>query len=655
MSVANRIGLDIGTLPDAEVRIHAAADAGARVIRLRFPLGDHAYASTTFLDEAKRAVDAARSSRLRVLGVLDGGLTVAPSGAGTWSHDAPQALASAWTSEMAGNAGRLVTALAGRVVAWEVMPAPNLLKRGARRIDPSRWAAILAEVGPAARAADPEAVIIAGGLVSDELIDGVTYLREAAEAGNWSATNIPFGALGLVLRVAPDGGDSESIVTTLVSERAQRLWRAAAALIGVADLDGLWVTSVAWDAVKAGESAQARNLWTACDTLTANEQVRSVIWSGLVDAEGASGLFAATDLSPDSRRPAWRAFNDFAVYAAQIGVGPEMSLDEVEASSDDDSPDETLESESPQVADPWGIRMQTKEPSDAGQAAQAATEAGAVDSAEPTDTAEAADVLDADESVDDVELDGGDSDGLTDSTDSERGSSDDESGAESDTEADAEPDTGSKAAIGDTVEDAPIDHDEQPTSHTTSIAEPEPSIGADEPEPSIGADEPEPSIGADEPEPSIVAPEPTAPAPAPEQMPALRRIAFSVPRVVDLLRQEGLEGGDLEVALDAVTARYGSREWLPAGDYEVELPETRDDVAAGDPEARSDHPTNQRVLSAFYRAGGGTWTLLARAGLDLADLVTARGAEYDDPELESLEGLQDDEIAAIISELTSDR
>ena len=143
MSVANRIGLDIGTLSDAEGRIEAAAAAGARVIRLRFPLGNHAYADSAFLAEAQAAVDAARSARLRVLGVLDGGLTVAPNGAGTWSHDAPVALADAWTNEMAGNAGRLVTALAGRVAGWEIMPAPNLLTRGSRRIDPLRWAAVL--------------------------------------------------------------------------------------------------------------------------------------------------------------------------------------------------------------------------------------------------------------------------------------------------------------------------------------------------------------------------------------------------------------------------------------------------------------------------------------------------------------------------------
>lgn len=316
MSVAQRIGLDIGAAPNAEARIRAAADAGARLVRLSFPLGDRSYADEAFLAEARRTVDSARGARLRVLGVLDGRLTVAPDGAGTLTDEGPSALAAAWTDEMAGNAGRLVDALAGIVSAWEIEPAPNRVVESERRIAPARWAAILETVGARVRAADPEASIVAGGLVSDDRVDGVSYLGQAAEAGGWSSGDLPFDAIGIVLRIAPEGGGSESVVKSLISERAQRLWSAAGALLGEDRIDGLWVTSVAWDAVKAGESAQARNLWTACDSLTADPLIRSVIWSGLVDEGSASGLFASADLSPDARRPAWTAFNDFALYAA---------------------------------------------------------------------------------------------------------------------------------------------------------------------------------------------------------------------------------------------------------------------------------------------------------------------------------------------------
>ncbi len=538
-SVAQRIGLDIGAAPVHEARIQAAADAGARMVRLRFALGDRSHADDDFLDEARQSVMAARGARFRVLGVLDGGLTVAPAGAGAWSDDSPPALAAAWVDELAGNASRLVESLSGLVAAWEIAPTPNLLVNGERRISPARWAAMLGAVGPRVRAADPGASIVAGGLVSDEFVDGVTYFRQAAEAGAWPSQGAPFDAIGLALRVAPEGGGSEGIVKTLVSERAQRLWRAAVALIGEDRIDGLWVTSVGWDAVKAGESAQARNLWTTCDTLTADPLIRSVIWSSLVDTEGASGLYAASDLSPDSRRPAWKAFNDFAVYAAQIGVASNASLSALVP-----EPETELESAIP-----------TK------------------------------DEIEIEIAAEEIEL----------------GSLFDDA---TDMDSDSEP---IEAELVDPVpvEMTPIDS---------------------------GADGSE--LGS----------------PGHVGTPA-SRITFRVPRILDLLQASGLEGKALEQALDAVAARYGSREWLPAGEYEIEIADRSGDRLPDEGAASIDRPTNQHVLSAFYRAGGGTWSLLAKAGLDLADLVTARGEPYKGPAIETLSRLDRGEVESIVGEL----
>lgn len=61
--------------------------------------------------------------------------------------------------------------------------------------------------------------------------------------------------------------------------------------------------------------------------------------------------------------------------------------------------------------------------------------------------------------------------------------------------------------------------------------------------------------------------------------------------------------------------------------------------------------TNQQVISALYRAGGGTWTLFERSGLSLRELAAARTQPYRGPELSSLAGLGDAERQALQHEI----
>lgn len=572
--VLNRVGLDLGPADGPaplDARLAAAAELGARWVRLRFALDAGRAVDDAFVAAARTAVDAAAARRLRVLGVIDGALTVAPDALA--AEDAT--LAAAVADELVEHAGRLAAALGDAVAAWEIVPAPNAAAGRRGPLDPARWATLLAAAGAAVRAAAPRATVVAGGLASTADDDAVDYLRAAVEAGRWAVGTPPFDGLGLQLRLLPAGGADEAEVAAAVAERTGRLWRAAAAALGrhAPDVRGLWVTGLSWDAEQAGDAAQARNLFTAYDTLTADPCVQAVFWTSLVDDGAATGLVAAADLDRGAARLAWKAFHDFGQYARQISPPPVVLLDP---------------SEHPAVGGPGAAEGEAAVggPVDAGGAAvvDAPGDGVAADARADIAAASAA-----------SELDG--------------------------VAADAEP-----RAANATVDAAPA-----PPSTT---------------------------------------------------------IRFHVPTVAELLAAAGVPADALPAALDAVATRHGARDALPPGDYAVDVPGIAAPSAAslgggssagtaggaaahridlnapvatapaatgaGAPAAHAtppSGPTNQLVLSAFYRAGGGSWALLQRAGLDLADLVSQRDAAYGGPAIAQMEALSPAERAAVLGEM----
>ncbi len=574
--VLNRVGLDLGPADGSaplDARLAAAAELGARWVRLRFALDAGRAVDDAFVAAARAAVDAAAARRLRVLGVVDGALTVAPDALA--ADDAT--LAAAVADELIEHAGRLAAALGDAVAAWEIVPAPNAAAGRRGPLGPARWATLLAATGAAVRAAAPRATVVAGGLASTADDDAVDYLRAAVEAGRWAVGTPPFDGLGLQLRLLPAGGADEAEVAAAVAERTGRLWRAAAAALGrhAPDVRGLWVTGLSWDAEQAGDAAQARNLFTAYDTLTADPCVQAVFWTSLVDDGAATGLVAAADLDRASARLAWKAFHDFGQYARQISPPPVVLLDAPERG--------------------------------AAIGGQGAAEGQAAVGA-PVDAGGAA----------------------------------------------------AGGAHGDGVE-------------TEAGADTAAAQAASESDGRAGAAEPGAAIaGVD-----------AAPAPTPATT-----IRFHVPTLAELLAAAGVPADALPAALEAVAARHGGR-GLPPGDYTVDVPgiavaadasrgggstvgaaaggaaahglDLSATVATGPTAAGAVAPaapatpvaglTNQLVLSAFYRAGGGSWALLQRAGLDLADLVSQRDAAYGGPAIAQMEALSPAERAAVLGEM----
>ncbi len=675
-TVTERIGIDIGHAETAPERAAAAARAGARIVRLRFALSGSSGVDDAVLARARAATKAARDARIRVLAVLDHDLTVAPGGAA--GLGVSPAVAEAWGRELAGNAERLAAALGDQVAAWEVLPGPNW--RGPSgsvpRLPAARWAALLAEVATALRDGHPEAQVVAGALISDDEDDGVAYLREAASAGGWrSHAGAPVDALAVQLAVLPEGGPSEGVVAATVAERTQRLWRAAESCIaGARRPKGLWVTGVSWDAIYAGEAAQARNLWTALDTLSADPSIAAVIWTALVDQNASNGLFASSgSLDAASRRPAWTAFHDFATYARQISppigaatlvLGADGTTDGDEALTDLPLTGEIVDAALPGISEarstsdfaPLGEDDPTSAANDrhaqAADAQQAATdalpvghrahednEASATESSvlptadeayvepptEPiaTPVAQAArTVHEPDGALDDARASG---DGRTGGSQSESaidGSAMDESA-----------NAGGTDALSDA--DAGVGRDFAADGR------------ADQAGPGAGDGD-----GAGD-GPFVSGASSKNPTPPEDHGVSAGAVRFRMPTIAEVLSATGLSGARHAAALAEIDRRYGSREWLPPGAYDIDLPLVQD-ADIDDPErgaspalASRPTPTNQTVLSALYQVGGGSWALLERVGLDLATLVTGRDAPYEGPDLTRAEGLTSEQRAAL--------
>ncbi len=127
-------------------------------------------------------------------------------------------------------------------------------------------------------------------------------------------------------------------------------------------------------------------------------------------------------------------------------------------------------------------------------------------------------------------------------------------------------------------------------------------------------------------------------------------ITIRIPTAADVLGSQGLAGADLEGALGALREKYGEPAALGPGEYTVAVP------GAGKAESPKGEPaayTNQDVIGAFYRVGGGTWDVFERSGLSLGSLARARRDPYRGPPIDTMDTLSAEDRAAVLRELAS--
>lgn len=107
-------------------------------------------------------------------------------------------------------------------------------------------------------------------------------------------------------------------------------------------------------------------------------------------------------------------------------------------------------------------------------------------------------------------------------------------------------------------------------------------------------------------------------------------ITFEIPTAEQVLRSLGITEPELPAVIALVEQKHGPSAQLVPGKYQVSvLPPTQ--------------YTNQQIINAFWKAGDKSWTLLVKAGLNLAVLVADREGPYTGAPIDALPNLTADE------------
>ncbi len=619
------IGVDLGLMSQAAERASAAAELGARLVRLRFGLGGSVEMGPAFLADARAAVTALAERGLKVLAVVDSDLTVAPDGMGAFTERAQGPLARAWVEEMQANAGDLARALAGQVTAWELLPLPNA--GAAPRIHPQRWVSLMAGLAAQIRAVDPEASLVSGALLSDDRDDGTAYLTAALEA---AGGRLPVDVLGLRLAIMAAGSPSEAILAAGLRDRVDRIVALLRRHAGGAEseIPELWVTSLGWDAQSVGEVNQANMAWTALSALSGQPQVGALLWCGLTDdnpnAGGmACGLFQGSTALGNQRRPAGNAFRDFSTYIRQISMPAAAAA----FLREEPPPAPPAESDSAAVAPPAADSAPPAEAQEldpqrperveesGGWTTAGVAGAAALATLEPLSDQQRREATEATPLPWEPGAEGLDS-GAAPAEDAASAAHEAElpgppaPSSEAPSAPPSESDTGTGRGLSGLADAAAAamaataagiagifrsitgDETEEPAATAPAVpaapasAEPSaapvvpavpviPAVPVDPevpPIPSVPEVPPIPEAIVDSEAPVIPAVPPTPAMPAPVPPAPGGTVRFHLPNAREVLAGQGFEGEALEAVLEAVRRRYGSFQWLPAGDYEVELP-----------------------------------------------------------------------------------
>jgi hypothetical protein len=309
---------------------------------VRIALGGLHEPSAEFLEDSAAELAALRAAGLAVILVAGTDMTVAPTGLGAFADPPEGPLATAWEDEWRSNLEAVARALAPHVVVWELLPRPDQLDAF---MAPSRWLALVAAGAHAVRSADASATVVPGVLRADgEAEPGATLGGALTPHGAELWHEAGLAGMSLDLYVGPERSEREADVIAEVRRIADNA--RALATERLLESVALCVVSVSWTCADLSEELQARNLWAAFNTLSAEPAVGTIVWRGLVDSPGdTSGLFRGASLTAQDQRPAWAAFNDFALYATQIAPPAYMFA------ADDTTAGETIHFHVPSLAE----------------------------------------------------------------------------------------------------------------------------------------------------------------------------------------------------------------------------------------------------------------------------------------------------------------
>lgn len=265
-----------------------------------------------------KVVELLAARGVEVLGVLNGPTPAwAAQGSGQFAAPDPQAFARF--------AQQAAARYKGKVRYWQVWNEPDSARYWQPAPDPAAYAALLKAAYPAIKAGNPDAQVLAAGLVSPQPAAG--FLQQLHAAGAWDA----FDIIAVHPYTDPLGPEEGQIDVAGVGAV-----RGLAATLGPKPI---WATEFGWstgpsDRAAAGvdEATQANYLLRGSLLLRA-AGVERVIWYNFKDSPGARNLYGLVRSDPGTARydgevqkPALRAFQVMAGQLAGAGEATRLDL-----------------------------------------------------------------------------------------------------------------------------------------------------------------------------------------------------------------------------------------------------------------------------------------------------------------------------------------
>jgi hypothetical protein len=302
--------------------VAAAAELGVGIVREDFQLARIQPAPGRFdWNWHDRVVELFRARGVEVIGLLNGP-TPAWAAAGSGPFAAPDPAAFARFAQEAAARYR------GKVRYWQVWNEPDSARYWQPRPDPAAYAALLKAAYPAIKAGNPDAVVLAAGVVSPQ--PAVSFYQALADNGAWGA----FDVIAIHPYTEPRGPEEGQIDVAGVG-----------AIRGLADRLGpkpIWATEVGWSSGPADrtdgqgapvdEAAQANLLVRAAVMLRA-AGVERVLWYKLKDTDPGRNLYglirgdgATARYDAAFRKPAFRALQVLAAQLATAGEATRLDL-----------------------------------------------------------------------------------------------------------------------------------------------------------------------------------------------------------------------------------------------------------------------------------------------------------------------------------------
>lgn len=262
-----------------------------------------------------RMVELLQQSDVQIIGLLNGPTPAwaRPPGSGEFYPPDPQAFAEF--------AAAVVARYRSQITYWQIWNEPDNILYWASGPDPAAYARMLRAAYPAIKAANPQARVLAAGIVSPE--PAVSYYQALAANGAWNSFDI-IAVHPYADPMSPEQGQIGSMGIGAVSALADRY-----------GTKPIWATEFGWSTRPGdrggnivSEEMQANYLVRGA-TMMANAGAERVIWYNFKDGRADDGLgllrFGGGRADYGQRKPAFQAFRTMNEQLA--GASPAGMLD----------------------------------------------------------------------------------------------------------------------------------------------------------------------------------------------------------------------------------------------------------------------------------------------------------------------------------------